>query len=249
MTGGIDMGWIYKITNQINGKIYIGKTEETDPYERWRQHIKNTQKKECKNRYLYNSMNKYGVDNFTFEPIEELEDGDALCDAEIRYIEKYRTYVGFPDCNGYNMTLGGEGRSSVEAKDSEIIEYYMKTMSARETGDYFSICCDTVLKILCRNGITPVSRHNSSVYKYKNKYGGVVMIDHVANKIVDIGYSPKQIADKYGLDNRMINKALLGYEKYLNGRSQGYTWYRLNELPRKYKPLLKEYYKTHTNEN
>jgi len=32
------MGWIYKITCDINDKIYIGKTEDVDPYDRWKDH-------------------------------------------------------------------------------------------------------------------------------------------------------------------------------------------------------------------
>lgn len=33
------MGYIYKISNKINSKIYIGKTEEIDPNDRWKQHL------------------------------------------------------------------------------------------------------------------------------------------------------------------------------------------------------------------
>ena len=39
------MGWIYKITNQINGKLYIGKTESLDPLERWKEHQHDYKKK------------------------------------------------------------------------------------------------------------------------------------------------------------------------------------------------------------
>ena len=51
------MGYIYKITNSINGKLYIGQTRKTIE-ERFQVHIKNAQKHI--NRYLYDAMNKYG---------------------------------------------------------------------------------------------------------------------------------------------------------------------------------------------
>ena len=52
-------------------------------------------------------MNKYGVEHFHFSVIEETDDA---CEREMYWIEKLRTYVGYSDCNGYNATLGGEGK-------------------------------------------------------------------------------------------------------------------------------------------
>lgn len=94
------MGYIYKITNQINGKMYIGKTEKTIE-ERWKQHIKKAQ--QFTNRYLYDAMNHYGYDNFIIEVVEEC-DNKLLDEKEIYYINFFDTYN-----NGYNMTLGGDG--------------------------------------------------------------------------------------------------------------------------------------------
>lgn len=65
------MGYIYKITNKINHKMYIGKTNYADPYDRFKEHIRDSKKERCKNRPLYRAMNKYGLENFEFEVIEE----------------------------------------------------------------------------------------------------------------------------------------------------------------------------------
>ena len=64
------MGYIYKITNIINNKIYIGKTSYSVE-DRFKQHIKDSVKDRCEKRPLYNAMNKYGVENFTVETIGE----------------------------------------------------------------------------------------------------------------------------------------------------------------------------------
>ena len=63
------MGYIYKITNDINDKIYIGKTE-FNIEKRFQEHIKDSEKL-YKNRPLYNAMNKYGIEHFKIELIEE----------------------------------------------------------------------------------------------------------------------------------------------------------------------------------
>ena len=55
------MSYIYKITNDVNGKIYVGKTNYTIE-KRFEEHIKDYQRKRCEKRPLYEAMNKYGVD-------------------------------------------------------------------------------------------------------------------------------------------------------------------------------------------
>ena len=61
------IGYVYKITNLQNGKVYIGKTIRTVSV-RWEQHLKKAKQKI--NNYLYDAMNHYGYDNFVMETIE-----------------------------------------------------------------------------------------------------------------------------------------------------------------------------------
>ena len=98
------MGYIYVITNKINGKQYVGKTENTID-KRWREHCNNYQREHCEKRPLYNAMLKYGIDNFEIKELEYLkEGGKLLSDREIYWIEKLNTYGH----NGYNATKGGD---------------------------------------------------------------------------------------------------------------------------------------------
>lgn len=94
---------IYCITNNINNKKYVGLSKNC--YKRWWDHreaAKRPRKEYQKRVPLYNAMRKYGLDNFSFEILEECHQ-DLLKKREIYWIDKLNTYH-----NGYNATLGGD---------------------------------------------------------------------------------------------------------------------------------------------
>ena len=90
---------IYKLTNLKNQKVYIGQAANLA--DRWKDHIKAGLGIDTPNNMLYAAMIKDGVENFTFEVLEECERSD-LNDRETYYIEFYRSQE-----HGYNMTKGG----------------------------------------------------------------------------------------------------------------------------------------------
>ena len=96
------MSCIYKITNKINNKVYIGQTKKTIE-ERFQEHLKKA--KIHTNRYLYDAMNKYGYNNFQVSKIEEC-DNTKLDEREIYWIAFYKSNN---KKYGYNMTAGGGG--------------------------------------------------------------------------------------------------------------------------------------------
>jgi group I intron endonuclease len=99
---------IYKATNKINNKVYIGFDYNWP--NRKRTHLYTHRSKNCPNWYFYNALKKYGWDNFEWEVIyQSLNGKHCLNVMENHFICEYRTYIGFPDCRGYNHTLGGEG--------------------------------------------------------------------------------------------------------------------------------------------
>lgn len=101
-------GWIYAITNKVNGKMYIGKT--IDYTQRKWQHF---HREECP--ALRNAFTKYGIDNFEMAPILSFTAinrnvlNKVLTELEKYYIAKYKTYG-----KGYNITKGGEGLCGYE---------------------------------------------------------------------------------------------------------------------------------------
>ena len=110
-------GYIYKIYNDINDKLYIGKT--LSPIEeRFKQHCYDKDKRQCEQRPLYKAMNKYGIEHFHIELIEEYEI-DKLSQRECYWIEYYDTYY-----SGYNATRGGDGSQLYDY--NLIIELYNK---------------------------------------------------------------------------------------------------------------------------
>lgn len=64
-------GYIYRVTNTVNGKSYVGRTIQRRPRDRWAAHKSDT--KRGSSMLLHRAMRKYGVENFTFEIILELE--------------------------------------------------------------------------------------------------------------------------------------------------------------------------------
>lgn len=99
------MGYIiYKITNKINQKAYIGFTSKTLK-ERWRRHCINA--KYGRKSFLYNALRKYGKDAFDLEILYQTYNLEEARDsAENKFITLYETMI--PE-KGYNMTRGGEG--------------------------------------------------------------------------------------------------------------------------------------------
>lgn len=106
-------GYIYKITNLLNWKCYIGQTIQ-DPEIRWKNHIrdsKSDKRGHCKK--LYRAFKKYNLDYFSFEVIatvdryDEKEVHQILDELEIYYIEYYDSINW-----GYNIEEGGSGHST-----------------------------------------------------------------------------------------------------------------------------------------
>lgn len=109
-------GIIYKATNTVNGKEYIGLTTTT-----LRQRIfshKCAARKKNPIALFSKALKKYGIENFKFIQVDSFSSLDEGNEKEIRWIAHYHTYVDDPLCNGYNLTTGGN--SFVMAKESRM---------------------------------------------------------------------------------------------------------------------------------
>ena len=133
---------IYKITNIINNKVYIGLTTCTLEY-RWGRHIAESKNKNNK-KHLYKSMRKYGVENFKIEEIDSTDNFKELGILERYYIFYYDSQN--PD-KGYNLTAGGEsnqydGNPSAKLTVNDVIQireiYAMKELRCKECWNIFS---------------------------------------------------------------------------------------------------------------
>lgn len=105
------MACIYKITNLVNNKFYIGLTSKTLDV-RFNGHCNNKNSKVNKNCLLHKALRKYGIDNFKKEVLIEGDFNKKLLgELEKHYIRLYNSYIGTNKL-GYNLTTGGEGTSN-----------------------------------------------------------------------------------------------------------------------------------------
>ena len=92
------MGLIYKHTNTINNKTYIGQTTQTME-ERWKQHISDCKYKDY---HFYKAIKKYGTDCWVNEIVAEY-DNEILNEAEEYWVSYFDSFY-----SGYNSTTGGD---------------------------------------------------------------------------------------------------------------------------------------------
>lgn len=143
---GMYEGYIYKIYNDVNDKIYIGQTTMTISY-RWYGH-KSQIKKHTTTDKLHNAMEKYGIDKFHIEKIKIYQCStkelliEQLDDAEKYYISSFNSYY-----NGYNSTKGG--RDGVDHQRRPVIKYslYGKYISEYESIEELKVEYDSVSTI------------------------------------------------------------------------------------------------------
>lgn len=133
------MGYIYKITNIVNNKIYIGLTTQTIK-ERWRQHVSSAYSKKSKsyNEVFKKAIRKYGENSFR---IEEIDNASTL--EELK--EKERYWIAYYNCCyanggiGYNGTEGGDSPTHpgvevyhIDILTGEIIETFPTIKDAEQ---------------------------------------------------------------------------------------------------------------------
>ena len=201
------MSYIYKIYNDINDKIYIGKTNYLLE-KRFQEHIRDSRKNQ-ENRPLYNAMNKYGIEHFKIEQIEECDE-QVVDDREKYWIEFLQTFK-----YGYNATLGGEGKAYL---DYELIyATYLETNSVRETA--LIVSCDekSVSTILDIYGISKEDRIKNMALKKSNI---VAMINKETNKIIKVFNGTREAG-------RFLNKTHQHIQEVCQGKRKsayGYLW-------------------------
>lgn len=202
------MAYIYKITNQINGKVYVGKTLETIE-KRWRKHCRDSEKSNCANRPLYRAINKYGIENFIVEEIEECSPNVAN-EREIYWIEKLNSFK-----DGYNATLGGDGRHYIDY--NQVISAYKEIQNLTKVAELLGIERTTVHYILKNYNIPIISCGEQSQLKSKEK--PVAKCDPITGEILEI-YPSIAIAEKNNNNSHHIGDACRGTRK----TCQGYKW-------------------------
>lgn len=203
------MAYIYKITNKINGKIYIGKTLKSIE-SRWKEHIKASDKKESENRPLYRAFKKYGINNFNIEEVEKCSE-EEVNKKERYWIEQYGSFK-----NGYNATLGGDGKRYADYdliyslwQDGNDIKTIHKITNYDST---------TIRSALDDNNITSEMRKQR---QYKGFSKSVAMLDKDTKEILKVFSS---ISEAYKFLNKSGDGHISSVCKGKRKTAYGYSW-------------------------
>jgi group I intron endonuclease len=122
--------FIYRISNLVNGKVYIGKWQGSRVETRWQEHKKAAESGSVVCPHFYSAIRKYGWSSFKLEIIHQTSDKEELSAMEIFFIVLHQSHK--PE-NGYNMTLGGEGFSPREETRRKIALGQMGRSPSQET--------------------------------------------------------------------------------------------------------------------
>ncbi len=239
------MGYIYRITNIIDGKRYIGQTKCDDVETRWKQHRKIDS--HCIGPYLFNAYRKHGIENFKFEIVCICFDED--CDKyEKEYILKFNTITP----NGYNIKLGPTfSKHTVDSKElirQKLKERYKtdevmrKNLSYRRTGlvttdehkeklriahkKYWENISDEKYKEICakrKENYKKPENHNISGLSigWKARQKKVGKFD-LSGNLIEEYVSVMSAAEDIGLHHATIRKVCRGQKHYHT--AGGFKW-------------------------
>lgn len=140
---------IYKITNLVNQKSYIGQSRRIEV--RWKEEQAASQNVNsvAYNYLLSRAFRKYGLDNFSFEIIEVCNK-EELNDREKYWIKYYHSFGS----DGYNQTPGGQGGASIttcKLTEKEVLEIrgllITTSLSQKEIGQRYGVSINTISTI------------------------------------------------------------------------------------------------------
>lgn len=196
------MGIIYRVTNKINGKVYIGQTIQSLK-DRWYRHCakKNLSKAEM-NMHIKRAIFKYGKENFDIEVLEEC-DSSMLNERERYYISYFDSYH-----NGYNSTPGGQDGvkplQTSEEVQKAVVDLYKYGFSLCSISNEFHIDKKTVKGILIKYNI-PL--RPTKTYKFSQKDR-----EEIITKINN-GISRKQIMEEYHISKGYLSQLITGHRR------------------------------------
>lgn len=210
------MKYIYKIENLINHKIYIGQTNNLK--RRFSEHKARGYQKDG-HKVLYYAFDKYGIENFSFDIVEKVEDCEANC-REQYWIAYYDSFE-----NGYNMTQGGDAPPVFKGIEHplcshsidiiQLVKQLLKktTLSTKEIANLTNYNTSSI------NRINLGELHYDENIEYpirkeQTKINKVERANLIINDLLNTTLTQKQIASKYGVGRTTITAINNGQNFY-----------------------------------
>lgn len=192
-------GFIYKITNKLNGKIYIGQTIQ-NVKERFYQHCATKCDEAVLKMSIHKAILKYGKENFTLEILEEI-DSIFLNEREKYWIQYFDSYN-----KGYNETIGGQDGNKLfkDLPSEEIITLYKQGNSLRTIGLQFKVDKQTIKNLLIRHNIT---LNTTRTYKLNQNSRIEILKDF------NSGISRKDLIIKWKISKSYLSQLINGYRR------------------------------------
>lgn len=217
--------YVYKITNILNNKVYVGITSRTIE-ERFKEHKYKIN--ERKHLHLYSSMIKYGKENFKVEELEK-------CNSLEELFERERVWIEFTKSNipkfGYNNTNGGEGFEKIKTDDLRILELYKENRSYIKTSKILNYSPSTVRRRLISmgekldRGYSNYSKEVLKLYQTPYTIKDICNILDLSNKTV------MKILDENNIERHTFYKSVPEMEEILKEYKNGVI---LMDLSKKY---------------
>ena len=152
------MSYIYKIVNDINDKVYVGKTDFAIE-KRFKEHCQDAFRDRNEKRPLYAAMQKYGIEHFRIELIEETDNPE---EKEIYWIGYFDGYT-----KGYNATKGGDGK---RLYDHELIVARLKEHPYPcDIAKEFGCSKDLIYSLAKQNNIQVKNKSNERMQESSSK--------------------------------------------------------------------------------
>lgn len=195
------MPYIYKITNLINNKIYIGLTTRTVEM-RWREHCRRSSQE------IDKAIQEFGKDNFIIETLEECNDNQLD--------EREQYWINYYDCynNGYNNTFGGRDEGFIMSnKVNEVLDLWNQGLTVNKIVEQTKLNVETVRSYLNINGIDHdiiQTRANRAIGLSKSK--PVFQYD-LNNHFIKEWPTAVEAAEALGINSKYITATCRGHQK------------------------------------
>ena len=190
------MAFIYKITNDINDKVYIGMTTRSIEV-RWKEHIRHS------SQFIDAAIQQLGKEHFKIEVIEECSE-EEVDEKEIYWIKFYNSYE-----EGYNITLGGRDEKMIMTnKVDEVLEWWNKGLTVNKIVKETGLNVETVRGYLNKSGIDHEQiRQRANIYIGKAKSNPVGQYD-LDDNLIKTWESQAQIRREKGYAKSTLERAI-----------------------------------------